>query len=115
MEIVIDTLPDNGSISVIEVKDRMDALSVGEFEEKIVPLCSVDGIKGYIIDFSKLVYISSAGLRAILKVAKLCKEQGRKVVICNLSPDVHEVFKISGFDLIITVCENLDSAKSAVI
>ncbi len=115
MEIVINTSPDNGSISVIEVEGRMDALSVGEFEEKVIPQCSVEGVTGYIIDFAKLVYISSAGLRAILKVAKLCKEQGRKVAICNLSPDVHEVFKISGFDLIITVCENLDSAKSAVI
>lgn len=115
MDIVIDTLPDNGSISVIEVEGRMDALSVGEFEEKIVPQCSVEGITGFIIDFSKLVYISSAGLRAILKVAKQCKELGRKVAICNLSADVHEVFKISGFDLIITVCENLESAKSAVV
>ena len=114
MEIIINTSPDNGNISVIEVEGRMDALSVGEFEEKVIPQCSVDGITGYVIDFSKLIYISSAVLRAILKVAKLCKEQGRKIAICNLSPEVHEVFKISGFDLIITVCENLDSAKSAV-
>ena len=114
MEIVINSSSDNESISVIEVEGRMDALSVGEFEDKVIPLCSVDGITGYVIDFSKLIYISSAGLRALLKVAKLCKEQGRKIAICNLAPEVHEVFKISGFDLIITVCENLDSAKSAV-
>ncbi len=114
MEIGINTSPDNGGIAIIEVEGRMDALSVGEFEEKVIPQCSAEGITGYIIDFAKLIYISSAGLRAILKVAKLCKEQGRKVAICNLAPEVHDVFKISGFDLIITVCENLDSAKSAV-
>ena len=84
MEININASPDNGSISVIEVEGRMDALSVGEFEEKVIPQCSVDGITGYVIDFSKLIYISSAGLRAILKVAKLCKEQLLNTeVICN--------------------------------
>lgn len=113
MEIVINTSPEN-NISVIEVEGRIDALSVGEFEEKIIPQCSVDGISGYVIDFAKLVYISSAGLRAILKVAKLCKEHSRKIAICNLSQEVKEVFKISGFDLIITVCDDLESATKAV-
>ncbi len=115
MEIVINTSVDSDTIQIISVEGRLDALSVGEFEEKVVPLCTTEGIKSYIIDFSKLVYISSAGLRAILKVAKNCKENSRKMAVCNLSPDVKDVFKISGFDLIVTVCDDIDQAKSAVV
>ncbi len=112
MEIVIDA-PNEHGVEIIHVEGRIDALNAGSFEEKIIPLCQND-VKSFVIDFSKLVYISSAGLRAILKMAKQCKSVNKKIVICNLASEVKEVFKISGFDLIIKICENLETAVSEV-
>ncbi len=114
MEVIVNA-PSDDKNEIIEVSGRIDAITVGDFEEKVLPLCSSEeNASAFIIDFSKLVYISSAGLRAILKIAKSCNEKGKKMAVCNLSPDVREVFKISGFDLIITVCDDLESAKKAI-
>ena len=112
MEVVIDDANSQG-IGIIHVDGRIDALNAGKFEEKILPLCQGED-KGFVLDFSKLVYISSAGLRAILKMAKQCKAVGKKIVICNLASEVREVFTISGFDLIIKISENTDSALSQI-
>jgi anti-sigma B factor antagonist len=50
-----------------------------------------------VFDFSKLDYISSAGLRVILLVCKSVGED-KKVTIYNAKKDVREVFEMTGFD-----------------
>ena len=55
------------------------------------------------MDFEKLVYISSAGLRAILLTAKSLGNLNAKLALCSLSDQIREIFEISGFDKIITI------------
>ncbi len=112
MEIVLETNNEHNA-TIIKAEGRLDAITVTDFEEKVVPL-SVSGTQNLIIDFSNLVYISSAGLRAILKIAKGCKEKSCKLVLCSLSKEVSEVFKISGFDLIVNIKSDLESALACI-
>ena len=52
-----------------------------------------------ILDFKNLEYISSAGLRVIMKVVK----QEKSVSVINVSPEVYDIFDVSGFTNFITV------------
>ena len=113
LEINLETDQSLPEVEVIRVEGRIDALSASDFEEKIMPLADTE-FSSFIMDFKSLVYISSAGLRGILKFAKNCKANSKKIVLCNLAPEVYEVFKISGFDLIIKVCDDLDAAQNEV-
>jgi anti-anti-sigma factor len=63
---------------------------------------------------SKLEYISSAGLRVLLVVAKKVQQAKGKVVLFGLVPNVREVFSISGFDQIFTIEPDADAAVAAV-
>jgi stage II sporulation protein AA (anti-sigma F factor antagonist) len=63
-----------------------------------------------VLDLSRLAYISSAGLRVVLQLAKQIKQQAGSLVLCNLQPHVHEVFEISGFLGIITAVNSRDDA-----
>ena len=54
------------------------------------------------LDFTKLEYISSAGLRVLLSTQKTMNRQG-KMVIRNVTPEVQEVFEITGFSDILTI------------
>jgi len=49
------------------------------------------------LDFINLTYISSMGLRILLKTQKAMKEQNRKLVIINMSDSIREIFEITGF------------------
>lgn len=66
------------------------------------------------IDLSQLDYISSAGLRVLLVVAKKVQQAKGKVVLFGLGPNVREVFSISGFDKIFAIRDDAAAALAAV-
>lgn len=98
---------------IVTVKGRMDAVTAPEFEK-----CLGEWIDGgesqFIIDFGELNYISSAGLRSILTIAKSLKMKEGQIVLCALRDTVKEVFEISGFSTIIPVCESIDAAMKEI-
>ena len=68
------------------------------------------GERHLIVDFSRLDFISSAGLRvALLATRALQASQGR-IVLCAMRKHIEEVFRISGFDRIIVIKESCQAA-----
>lgn len=65
-----------------------------------------------VLDLEQLDYISSAGLRVVLMLAKRLKQNAGQLVLCSLQPQVHEVFDISGFLSILTVVDSRPAALS---
>lgn len=102
------------NVITLQVSGRMDALTCASFEEQALSLPLDDSNKAIILDFKELEYISSAGLRGVLKLAKACKENKKKLACCNLSCNVFEVFKISGFAMILKIVNTKDDALKAV-
>ena len=84
----------------IKLKVEADP-NASEFERDL--LASLDSISKLVLDFSDLYYISSAGLRVLLKALKQMKQQEGTVIVRNLSPVVEEVFRMTGLDQILTV------------
>jgi anti-anti-sigma factor len=99
------------NIMVISVKGRMDAVTAPEFEKDIIDLIS-KGENNFIINCSKLEYISSAGLRSILSAAKQLKEKKGEILFAELQSSVHEVFKIAGFYSIFQAYDTEEDAIS---
>ena len=64
----------------------------------------IDDVKELIFDFSKLEYISSAGLRILLMMQKKMMKQG-SMVIRHVNEIVAEVFEVTGFSDILTIEE----------
>ena len=64
-----------------------------------------------ILEFSNINFISSAGLRVVLELAKTFRPP-KSFSICGLSFAVREVFEISGFDQIVNIYETLEEAKT---
>jgi anti-anti-sigma factor len=87
------------SILYIAVEGRIDASNAAAAEEQIFGIKSANPGKHTVIDADKLEYISSAGLRVILKLRK--EEKGLAVI--NVSSEVYEVFDMTGFTEMITV------------
>jgi anti-sigma B factor antagonist len=96
-------------IKVFKIKGRLDSKTSPEFEEKIVE-SSKGGGKNMIFDFKDLEYISSAGLRVILKATKEMKRTNGQLVLCCMQDYVKEVFEIAGFDTFLSIKETFDDA-----
>jgi len=59
------------------------------------------GVLKTAIDFSKVNYISSAGLRAVLVIAKDFNAKGGKILIYGMNDSIKDIFDMSGFTTII--------------
>ena len=80
----------DGNKLIIKLEGRLDTNTVLELEKEVSDL---DGIENLIFDFEKLEYISSSGLRLVLK----CKKTIDSTKIINCSPEVYDIFDMTGF------------------
>ena len=90
----------NGSELNIALEGRLDTTTAPMLEEELN--ASTNGVSVLVFDFSKLEYISSAGLRILLAMQKKMNKQG-KMIIRNVCEDIMEVFEITGFGDILTI------------
>ncbi len=86
-------------ILYIAIEGRVDATNSAEAESKIFAIKNENQGKHTVIDADKLEYISSAGLRVILKIRK----EEPKLAIINVASDVYEVFNMTGFTDMVTI------------
>ena len=87
------------NILYIAVEGRIDASNAAALEEKIFSIKQENAGKHTVIDADELEYISSAGLRVVLKIRK----EEPKLAIINVAPDVYDVFDMTGFTDMITI------------
>jgi len=90
----------NGSVLTIAVQGRLDTTTAPDLEKEIKT--GLDGVTELIMDFEKLDYISSAGLRVLLSAQKAMSKQGSMKVI-HVNDLVMEVFEVTGFTDILTI------------
>jgi len=100
-----------GNFLVLKVKGRMDAVTAPEFEAYCAKLMEA-GDKAFIVELAGLEYISSAGLRSILAVAKKLKAVQGDIRFCGLKGMVQEVFSISGFSTMFPIADTAEAAAS---
>ena len=90
----------NGSALEIALEGRLDTMTAPELEKELKD--SLDNVTALTLDFSKLDYISSAGLRVLLSAHKIMARQGG-MKITNVNEIVREVFDVTGFADILTI------------
>ena len=86
-------------ILYIAVEGRIDASNAAAAEAKIFDIKNDHPGKHTVLDADKLEYISSAGLRVVLRLRK----EEPKLAIINVAPDVYEVFDMTGFTDMVTI------------
>ena len=89
-------------IVYIAVEGRVDASNAAEAEKKIFEIKQANPGKHVVVDADNLEYISSAGLRVILKTQKLMNARG-SMKLTGVNETIMEIFDITGFADILTI------------
>lgn len=108
----IEHCEENG-VTILALDGRLDANTV-TFIDQAFAAALADGARNFVWDFSRLNYVSSAGLRSVLQALKKVNALGGKFAICSLSRNVLEVFDISGFKSLIPILPDRRSAVATV-
>ena len=94
MNVNINSIESNGTLT-IAVEGSIDTLTASDFEAKV--LKALEGVKKLILDFAKVEYVSSAGLRTIILLNEKMEEK-EGMTIKNINDEVRDVFEMTGFD-----------------
>ena len=90
----------NGSTLEVAVEGRLDTTTAPLLEEELKN--AMNGADKLVLDFEKLEYISSAGLRVLLSAHKsMIRKGGMKVI--HINEVVSEVFEVTGFSDILDI------------
>ena len=100
----------SGAVTVAALEGRLDTVTAAAAETKLLALLAEGPV---VADLTGVRYVSSAGLRVLLKAAKQAKTANQAFKVCGLQPAVKEVFEISGFDKIIPAYATREEALSA--
>ena len=85
---------------VLGLEGRLDTVSAPELEQIIKEL--LPGLSSLTLDFEKLDYISSAGLRVLLSAQKIMNKQG-SMTVKHVNATIMEIFEVTGFSDILTI------------
>ncbi len=89
-------------VLVVEITGRLDTQSSGPASEEMARIAQ-DGNAKILLDLRNLEFLSSAGLRLLLRTMKLLPDPEGRMMICQAKGVVKEVLEISGFDDFIDV------------
>ena len=93
MEISVKPLK---QVDIVSVTGRIDSATAPEFDNALKGLLE-RGRKKIVLDFTKLEYMSSAGLRAMLSALKAAKNGGGNLVLVNVNERVRDTLILVGF------------------
>lgn len=90
----------NGTTLTAAVEGRVDTSNASQFESEVKT--ELDGVNELVLDFTKLNYISSAGLRVLLSLQKTMNTRG-EMKITGANETVSDIFEVTGFSDILTI------------
>ena len=90
-----------GEMLTVHIKGDLNVKTAPILEDGLKN--SISGVKGLILDFASVEYISSAGLRVLLAMEKAMQRQGGKMKLQHVNAAVKEIIRLAGFLQVMTI------------
>ena len=103
-----------GSIVIVSLNGRLDTMHFPMVDKELTSLIE-NNRKEIIIDCLDLDYVSSSGLRILLKSLKQAESLKGRLTICGLQPQIAQIFKISGFDHLFEIYPGREEAVASYL
>ena len=103
-----------GGVVVVSPHGRIDSTSSATLDHHLQRLAA-SGQTRVVIDFSGVDYISSAGLRVMLALAKRARDQKGRVALFGMNDSVRQVFELAGFVALFTITATRAEAVQAAM
>jgi len=97
---IVNKTQENGRITLVP-EGRLDAVTSQHFQNDLIE--ALEAAKEVSLDFSKLTYVSSAGLRVLLIGQKTAKTKNAEYTLFNVSAEIMEVLEMTGFTDMLTI------------
>ena len=101
-----------GGATILRIVGRVDSSVSKPLEERVQELITRDA--NIVVDLAGMSYVSSAGLRSFIVLAKHARARQRAIALAAMQDDVSEIFEISGLLELFTVHDTVEAAVAAL-
>ncbi len=104
-----------GEVTVVRFVDRkiLDEAAIGELGEELFALVENDHRGALLLNFAEVEFLSSAALGKLITLDKKIKAAGGKLKLCNIRPQIYEVFAITKLNNLFEIKDGEDEALAA--
>jgi anti-anti-sigma factor len=102
----------SGLATTLKIVGRVDSSVAKALEQKVLDVASRDG--GIVVDLSGMHYVSSAGLRSFIILAKQARAKNQIIALAGMSDEVAEIFEISGLLELFKIYDSVEAAVAAL-
>jgi anti-sigma B factor antagonist len=104
-----------GDITVVNFLDKkiLDEQNIQIIGEQLFSLVDNEGCRKVLLNFSNVEYLSSAALGKLITLNKKLQQAGGRLVLCNIDPQIHEVFEITKLDKFFKIMKEEQAALQA--
>ena len=100
-------------VAIVSPKGRIDTTTSGSVDDAVRQVVDA-GARNLVVDLSGVEYISSAGLRVFLVLAKRMRDLRGKLVLSGMTEPVKQVFQLAGFMPLFRVEPTQESALATI-
>ena len=111
-EVTVTEERDHGAL-VLMPAGSLDSGNVHRFEKTVMRHVH-DGERRMIVDFSRLNFVSSAGLRVFIIAARALEADNGRIVLCSMKHHVEDVFRVSGIYRVISIMASRAEALASM-
>lgn len=109
------TIDKQESYTIFSIEEgKLNSLVAPDLKSELVFL-NTEGAKNIILDMSKIEFVDSSGLSAILVANRLCQRDGGSFILSNLSENVLRLIQISQLDKVLKILPTVQEAKDYVM
>lgn len=109
----IPTYAGEDGVWIVAPEGRMDSAAAPQLESTLMDLIEA-GRQWLIVDLSEVTYISSRGLKSLVKAWRAVQAENGDLVLSGLIPQVYEVFDTVGFTQVFSIYESVEQARTSI-
>jgi anti-sigma B factor antagonist len=104
-----------GDVTVVNFVDRkiLDEQNIQVIGEQLFSLVDQEGMRKLLLNFGNVEYLSSAALGKLITLNKKLQAVGGRLILCNIDPQIHEVFEITKLDKFFNIQKEEQAALQA--
>jgi anti-anti-sigma factor len=102
-------------MTMFEPNGYITAANVREFQEQLTNLVNDSSYSTFLVDMSRVEFLDSAGLMALVSAFRLAQSQGKSFNICSIPPSVKIIFELTQLDRVLSIFRSREDFESATM
>jgi anti-sigma B factor antagonist len=100
------------NVTIVELLDRkiLDEASIAQIGGQLAGLVARDDSPNFVLDFANVSHMSSSALGMLITLNKRIREKKGQLRLCNIQPNIHEVFVITRLNEVLRICPSREEA-----